>query len=122
METAMTNYSYLNVQAPSELASRLGVGLLGELVALFKDYRPQVDSMREAIMQKDYYKCKFVAHKLKSASANLGGEKLSSDCDFFEELDPAMDTSEILKKFESFKSEYEHVVQELDLFLKQPSV
>ena len=112
----MTNEKLLNPSRSEELVKRHGVGLLKDLIRLFKDYNNQVLSLRVHIESQDFPQVRFIAHKLKGAAANIGAEQLYKDCDFFEQLglEVVAANDEVLKRYDELKTSFEATVVQLD--------
>ena len=108
--------SILNTTRHDDLVSRHGKNLFRDLVFLFKDYGPQVEALKTSLLDSDFEKCRFIAHKLKGASANLGAEKLSMSCEYFEQLGADLSSSreEALERLQALQSTFQQTVDQLD--------
>ncbi len=115
----------INSQRLKELYSITnGEKLVRDLITIFNQYRTQIEAMEGFIHEKNFYQCKFVAHKMKAAAANLGAETLAKQCDFFENLEEsnaACAEDEILKRYRAFRKDYEQVTVALEDAVKEIS-
>jgi two-component system, sensor histidine kinase and response regulator len=81
-------------------------GLLVELVGIYKDEATQMlEQLRQAIVAKDSAGVKMIAHRLKGASANVGGDCLRSTAALLESMGTNQELSGAAPAYEQLEKQ-----------------
>jgi HPt (histidine-containing phosphotransfer) domain-containing protein len=88
-------------------------------VELFENYRSDIDSLPTLIQQNQRRECQFILHKLKSAAANLGAERLSALCATFEANAATMGQENLGNQAVSIAEEFGRATAQIRILIKK---